>query len=334
MRKVLLFLTITMGFGKYPDMKILIFGAGVIGITYAWQLQEAGHDVSLLVRPLRMVRYSHSGVSINYTDLRDPKKDEGQTVFRPKVIDKLMPSQAFDLIIVTVRSNQWHDAMPYIAKHSGNAHILLMGNIWSHPGFINKYLPRNRYFLGFPDMVAGGQTDNGINCFLFNNACTMLGEPEGKKTERLQKTVEIFKASGLQPDICRRMKDWLPTRYLVSAILPGLISKAGTTRLFAANSALVKQYLMALKEGLKVCRKRNIERVSLFPFNRFYFPSFILTRLIRRQFSPEMQSALDAHMKHGSAEKIKQYHDVLRTGKNFKVSMPYWASFEKYMDFS
>jgi len=34
-------------------MKILVFGAGVIGISYAWQLSLAGHDVALLVRPGR-----------------------------------------------------------------------------------------------------------------------------------------------------------------------------------------------------------------------------------------------------------------------------------------
>ena len=31
-------------------MKILILGAGVIGTTYAWQLSNAGNDVTLFVR--------------------------------------------------------------------------------------------------------------------------------------------------------------------------------------------------------------------------------------------------------------------------------------------
>ena len=32
-------------------MKILVFGAGVIGTLYGWAFESAGHSVSLLVRP-------------------------------------------------------------------------------------------------------------------------------------------------------------------------------------------------------------------------------------------------------------------------------------------
>jgi len=31
-------------------MNILVFGAGIIGTIYAWQLSEAGQNVALLVR--------------------------------------------------------------------------------------------------------------------------------------------------------------------------------------------------------------------------------------------------------------------------------------------
>lgn len=31
-------------------MKILIYGAGVVGCTYGWQLSKAGCDVTVLVR--------------------------------------------------------------------------------------------------------------------------------------------------------------------------------------------------------------------------------------------------------------------------------------------
>ncbi len=314
-------------------MKILIFGAGVIGTTYAWQLVEAGFDVTLFVRKLRMVRYANSGQAITYSDMREGKPEPGNTVFRPKVIDNLHPKQTFDLIIVSVRSNQWHDVIPYVAKHSGTADILFLGNIWDELQIANKLLPRGRYFLGYPEMVMGGHLDNGISTYLFGKGHTMIGEPDGQTTKRTAQLAELLKKAGMQPKIHPKMRDYLCGRYLVSAITPGLLSKAGGASLLAGNKTLLKQYIMALKEGQKVCRKKGAGKPDLFPYNRFFLPSFLLTRMVAARMHDEVQAALDTHMKYGEAEKKSQFDKVLKTGRKMKVAMPYWASFEKYMDF-
>ncbi len=314
-------------------MRILVFGAGVIGTTYAWQLAEAGFDVTLFVRKLRMVRYANSGQAITYSDMRGRQSDHGNTVFRPKVIDNLHPKQAFDLIIVSVRSNQWHDVIPFVAKHSGAADILFLGNIWDELHLANKLLPRGRYFLGYPEMVMGGHLDNGISTYLFRKGHTMIGEPNGKSSERTMRFAELLKKAGMQPKIHHKMRDYLCSRYLISAITPGLLSKAGGARLLAGNKTLLKQYIQALKEGQKICRKKGAGKAAFFPLNRFFVPSFLLTRMIAAGMGEEVQAALDAHMKYGEAEKKSQFENVLKTGREMKVSMPYWASFEKYMDF-
>lgn len=314
-------------------MKILIFGAGVIGTTYAWQLAEAGFDVTLFVRKLRMVRYANSGQAITYSDLRKGKSEYGNTVFRPQVVEALHPKQDFDLIIVSVRSNQWHDAIPYVAKNSGNAHILFLGNMWNELQLADKHLPKGRYFLCFPNMVMGGHIENGISTYLFGNENTMLGEPDGKVSERVQKFADILDRAGMQPRIYSKMRDYLRMRYLLSAITPGLLSKAGGARLLSGNKTLLTQYVIALKEGQKLCRKMGVGKAPLFPFNRMFLPAFFLRRMITARLTDDVQAALDTHMKHGEAEKKKQYENVLVTGRKMKVSMPYWASFEKYMDF-
>ena len=315
-------------------MNILIFGSGVIGTTYAWQLHEAGHQVSMLVRKLRMVRYSHSGVPITYTDMRDGKKSYGQTVFRPKIVERLDPSRPFDLIVVTVRSHQLGDVIPYLAKYSGDAHILFLGNMWEETKLIKKHLPKGRYFFGYPGMVAGGHLDNGINTYLFRQNHTWLGEPSGKKTDRLLKVIHMLDEAGMRPRPFSKMEDFLRTQYLMDAVLPGLLSKAGSARLFARNKILIKQYIMALREGQRVCRKLGVKTTGQFPFNRLHLPVFLLNYMVRRSLTNEVLAAMDAHLKHGPNEKKKQYLDILHTGKRLKVPMPYWASFEKYMDFS
>ena len=51
-------------------MRVLVFGAGVIGTVYAWQLSLAGHDVTLLVRPGRAQALKTAGVRITGVDER------------------------------------------------------------------------------------------------------------------------------------------------------------------------------------------------------------------------------------------------------------------------
>ena len=315
-------------------MKVLVFGAGLIGTTYAWQLHEAGADVSLLVRKQRKVRYEHSGVPITYTDTRKGQKDYGHTVFRPEVIDRLTQEDQFDFILVTLRSNQWNDAIPYLSKYSGNAHIVFLGNLWDEYDMIEKHFPKGRYLLAYPEMVAGGYTGNSINTYLFRHKHTYLGEPDGKKTERLNKLADLLASADLRPKISSSMKQLLPVCYLHHAILSGLISKAGGAGLFVKNNLLVKQYLCAFREGLRVLRKRGVKPAPQFPFNLSFLPLFVITWLVKRTFTPEVQAALDAHMKHGTEEKKKQYYNVLQAGKKERLSIPYWTSFEKYMDFS
>ncbi len=314
-------------------MKILVFGAGVIGTTYAWQLHEAGFDVSLFVRKQKMVRFSNSGVPISYTDLRRGNKSYGQTVFRPrKNIDRLDPSQSFDLIIVAVKNQQLGDVIPYVSKNSGNAHILFLGNLWDEFGLIKRHLPKGRWLMGFPDLVAGSHTDNGINCFIFKNRHTILGEPDGKKSERLGAITEILEQSGLRPKTVPYVKNWIRSRFLISAITPGLLVKAGSARKFANNSSLIKQYITALKEGQKVLRKKRAQPASVFPFNRMLLPAPILSWLIRRSLTDETLAAMDAQMKGDRTHHKSLYLDVLNGGKRMKIPMPYWASFEKYLN--
>ena len=45
-------------------MKILIYGAGVIGSTYGWQLAKAGHDISILVRNNQKQGFEENGINI------------------------------------------------------------------------------------------------------------------------------------------------------------------------------------------------------------------------------------------------------------------------------
>jgi ketopantoate reductase len=59
-------------------MKILVIGAGVIGTVYAWQLSEAGQEVSVLVRKGKKERLVEDGFCIRYDVLSEGKRLKAQ----------------------------------------------------------------------------------------------------------------------------------------------------------------------------------------------------------------------------------------------------------------
>jgi ketopantoate reductase len=74
-------------------MKILVYGAGVIGTTYAWQFSNAGHDVSILVRKSKRDQIEKEGFWIRYRDER--QKDLGcgrQKLFLLKLEHRMFSS--------------------------------------------------------------------------------------------------------------------------------------------------------------------------------------------------------------------------------------------------
>lgn len=51
-------------------MKILIYGAGVIGCTYGWQLVQVGCEVTLKVREGETEYLEQKGIQLNCLDFR------------------------------------------------------------------------------------------------------------------------------------------------------------------------------------------------------------------------------------------------------------------------
>lgn len=311
-------------------MKILVFGAGVIGTTYAWQMWEAGHEVILLVRKQKLVRYSNSGINISSTDERGKEKEYKKTVFRPRVVDRLDPSEHYDLIIVAVRNYQLKDAVPYIAKYSGQSDILFLGHFWQENEWIEKTLPKGRYFFGFPGMVLGAQALEGINCYFFGNSNTFLGEPDGKVSQRLIAARNLMEKSGLQPRIMHPVEPWIRGDFVWQAATLGPVLKAGSFRLFADDKRLLGQSVQATREAMAIARRSGIKVNGMFPFRVLHLPLFMVVPLLKKSFNPTMQAALEACLKYSLPEIKGQYLNLLEMGRKTNEKMLHLASFEKY----
>jgi ketopantoate reductase len=315
-------------------MKLLNIGTGVIGTTYAWQIAEAGHKVTVYVRPGRKAALDRDGIRINYTDLRTKPKEKGNVVFRPEVVESFSADDDYAVILVSVLNQQLESLLPLLAQHASQADILFFLNLWSGTALIEQYLDRSQFFFGFAHTVGGGRKNGTINTIIFREE-TQLGEVDGTATPRLLRMTEVLKDAVLNPEINDKIVDWLTVHYVQQASSVGGMLEAGSVDAFLKNSALVKRTLLAYREGVSVCRARGIRPEAVIPMPWFllHAPMFVLVPAFRKIFSNEDEKAmLEGHLGHGVEEMVTGYFEVLRTGERLGVPMPHWKSFEPAMN--
>ncbi|MBU4557090.1 MAG: ketopantoate reductase family protein, partial [Actinobacteria bacterium] len=103
-------------------MKVLVYGAGVLGSLYAARLKESGHDVTVLARGKRFDEIESRGIVLEHA-LKGTR-----SVTTVAVTRELHPQDAYDLILVVMRRNQVADVLPALAANKKSRLVVFMVN--------------------------------------------------------------------------------------------------------------------------------------------------------------------------------------------------------------
>jgi 2-dehydropantoate 2-reductase len=134
-------------------MKIVVVGPGVIGSIYGCLLARSGHDVTLIARGRRLADLQKYGLVLE-------DADAGQrTEMSLPVLDKLSPDDRYDLVLVSVRSEQFATTLPMINGMGDGSDVLMFGNTTGNQNELITALGERALF-GFP--AAGGIQDGPI----------------------------------------------------------------------------------------------------------------------------------------------------------------------------
>ncbi len=231
-------------------MKILVFGAGVLGSLYAARLAKSGEDVTILARGERLEQIREHGIVL----ARLPNNK--LSVYQVKTIEQLEPDDAFDLVIVMVRRDQLDSVLPQLAANHFTPNVLFMVNLASGPDMLIQALGKERVLLGFPG--ASGARGKFIVRYRMVPGWlqpTTIGEIHGHVTNRLRRIARLFQRAGFGVTICNNMDAWLKMHVaLVSPIANAIYLAGGSTaRLSRTRDGLVLM-IRAMREGIQVLR--------------------------------------------------------------------------------
>jgi threonine dehydrogenase-like Zn-dependent dehydrogenase len=115
-------------------MKILVYGAGVIGSLYAARLREAGQEVSILARGQRLADLREHGIVL------EGAITGHRTTTHVGAVQQLAPEDTCDLVIVAVPKNHVSEVLPALAANRHMPNVLFMGNNAAGPGGSGKPL--------------------------------------------------------------------------------------------------------------------------------------------------------------------------------------------------
>lgn len=180
-------------------MRLLIYGAGVIGSLYAVLLKKAGFDVSVYARGRRLAVLKSRGLL--YYENNKLRKS------KVKVLKELKRDDKYDFIFLTVRENQLYAALEEL-KYNNSDIVTMVNSIDDYRNW-EDICGKGRIIPAFPG--AGGSIRNDILDAALTPSFvqpTTFGKISRKKTVRINKLAGILKKAKIPYKIADDMHLW------------------------------------------------------------------------------------------------------------------------------
>ncbi len=268
-------------------MKICILGLGVIGTTYGYALQKAGHQVEHWIREHKRAsapaRLSVEILDGRYNKKGEEKKDNYEILLAEKNTD-------YDLIIMSVASGAVQNAMETITANHLNGSVLLFCNFWNSRAEIQTIFDTRPFVIGFP--TAGGHMGHDtLNCVLFDHI--MLESNEKTNIPNYPDLLALLQSAGLKAEIPYDMTEWIWLHMAINAGVTSTAAQNGNVddpRQLALNlmgdSRMIKEAIRTIRETIKAVSARGVDlkkyRGEVMPYR---LPAPISSVVMKRMFA-------------------------------------------------
>ena len=227
-------------------MRILIFGAGVIGSLYAALLAEAGFDVSVYARGRRLESLRQGGLLY---------KSNAEIRKAPvKVLSKLEAGDLYDLVFLTVRENQLHAALEELRQNVSPTIVTMVNSLETYDQW-EAICGTGRIIPAFPG--AGGGFDGDV----LDAALTpRLIQPTtfGKTDGRERALAGVLHRAKIPCQIVPHMHAWQLCHLAMVVPIADAYYEAADPEHAGRNAALMRKTAKQIRDNLDAIAARKI----------------------------------------------------------------------------
>jgi 2-dehydropantoate 2-reductase len=228
------------------DMRMLFFGAGVLGSVYAARLHEAGVDVTLLARGRRLADIREHGVVLEVFG------SGKRTTTRVEVVDRMPRDEHFDVCVVPIQATQVEAALPTLAENPHIPSFVFMHNTVTGFDPLVQALGRERVLIGHANL--GGERDGHVVHYMASQNMT-FGELDGGESVRLQRIADAFRAAGFGVEFNADMDAWKRYHMAFGAPMTNAMYMAGSCNYrLARNREALGTFIRGMREGFEVLK--------------------------------------------------------------------------------
>lgn len=251
-------------------MRILIYGAGVIGSLYAALFSRAGVETAVFARGKRLDALRRDGL----------RYEMGRTVCTApiQVLDTLRREDIYDFIFLTVRENQLHEALAQLRENQSPCIVTMVNSLEDYCQW-EVLCGTGRILPAFPG--AGGGFEEGVLHAALTPRLiqpTTFGVLSPAQAPKAQQLKALFRRAGIPYQQVKDMHAWQLCHLGMVVPIADAYYEADDPANAGMEKAVMAHTAHRLRENFRVLAKNGV-RLSPAKMNLFRFLPLPVLRL-------------------------------------------------------
>jgi 2-dehydropantoate 2-reductase len=227
-------------------MRILVFGAGVIGRIYAGRLLAAGHQISMVCRGATADVLAETGITLRRNGVL-------ADVVRPTIYADAQAAGCFDVALIAIRRDQVREALPQLQEIRAVTVVSLI-DLPTGIEELSAALGVERFVPAFPGVAGAIRQDGVVDYLEVAQQPTTIGRVRGSAI-----ATELFRSAGFGTATSIDMSAWLQTHAVFIAAFESVIaSRVGGVATLAADRSAMRVLVLGVREGLRALKANRV----------------------------------------------------------------------------